>query len=159
MKKLAFLAVIAVLAFSCGTPKTVVETKKVLKGYWSLDDITYSEAGTFTVQLLNDTSRECFAGSTWRFIPNNNTGNYNIDNSNCPSGERYFIFAIQEIDQTTGLYDFLLKPTDEKKKSADGKGFRLRLARMTNNNMVWEQTVSLEGKPFTISMNFSKIQD
>ncbi len=159
MKKLAFLSVIAVLAFSCGTPKTVVETKKVLKGYWSLDDITYSEAGTFTVQLLSDTSRECFEGSTWRFIPNNNTGNYNIDNSNCPSGDRYFIFAIQEIDQTTGLYDFLLKPTDEKKRSPDGKGFRLRLARMTNNNMVWEQTVSLEGKPFTISMNFSKIQE
>lgn len=159
MKKLALLSVIAVLAFSCGTPKTVIETKKVLKGYWSLDNISYSEAGTFTVQLLSDTSRECFEGSMWRFIPNNNTGNYNIDDSNCPTGERNFIFAIQEIDQTTGLYDFLLKPTDEKKRSPDGKGFRLRLAKMNNSNMVWEQTVSLEGKPFTISMNFSKVQE
>ncbi|MEM7185499.1 MAG: lipocalin family protein [Bacteroidota bacterium] len=159
MKKLALLSMLTVFALSCGTPKTVVETKKILKGYWMLDNISYSESGTFTVQLLNDTSRECFEGSMWRFIPNNNTGKYTIDDSNCPTGERNFIFAIQEIDQATGLYDFLLKPTDEKKRSADNKGFRLRLARMTGSNMVWEQTVSLEGKPFTISMNFTKAQE
>ena len=135
MKKLAIFTVLAALAFSCGTPKTVVETKKVIKGYWSLDNISYSEAGTFTVQLLNDTSRECFEGSAWRFIPNNNTGVYNINSSNCPSGERNFVFAIQEIDQTTGLYDFLLKPTNAKNKSEDNTGFRLRLAQLNNSSM------------------------
>ena len=159
MKKLAIIAVLAAFAFSCGTPKTVVETKKVIKGYWSLDNISYSEAGTFTVQLLNDTSRECFEGSSWRFIPNNNTGVYNIDNSNCPSGDRNFVFAIQEIDQTTGLYDFLLKPTNAKNKSEDNTGFRLRLAQLNNSSMKWEQTVSLEGKSFKITMNFSRIDE
>jgi hypothetical protein len=63
------------------------------------------------------------------------------------------------MDPTTGLYDFLLKPTDEKKKSADGRGFRLRLAKLNNNSMQWEQTVSLEGQPFTIYMNFSKLAE
>jgi hypothetical protein len=159
MKKIATLAIIAVFALSCGAPKTVVETKKIIKGTWSLDNISYSEAGTFTVQLLNDTSRACFEGSQWRFIPNNNTGTYAIDNSNCPTGVRNFIFAIQEIDPTTGLYDFLLKPTNAKKKSEDNTGFRLRLAQMSSSKMQWEQTVSLEGKPFTISMNFSKLED
>lgn len=159
MKKLTTIIVLAVLAFSCGTPKTVVESRKVIKGNWSLDEISYSEAGTFTVQLLNDTSRECFQGSTWRFVSNNNTGTYTIDNSNCPSGDRYFIFDIQEMDPTTGLYDFLLKPTDAKKRSEDNKGFRLRLAQLSSSRMKWEQTVSLEGKPFTISMNFSRIDD
>ena len=157
MKKVAILAVLAVFTLSCGAPKTVVETKKVLKGSWSLDNISYSESGTFTVKLLNDTSRECFEGTMWSFTPNNNTGSYTVDNSDCPTGERNFIFAIQEIDPTTGLYDLLLKPTDEKRRSADGKGFRLNLAKMTGSQMTWEQTVSLEGKPFTISMNFSKM--
>lgn len=158
MKKIMILVVLMGIAASCGTPKTVIESRKVIKGFWSLDKISYSEPGTFTVQLLNDTSRECFEGSTWRFIPNNNTGNYTIANSNCPSGERFFIFTIQEIDQSTGLYDFLLKPTNEKKKSEDNVGFRLRLAQLSESSMQWEQTVSLEGKPFTISMNFSKIE-
>lgn len=159
MKKVILLCFVAALVLSCGTPKTVSASKKVMKGYWSLDNISYSESGTFTVKLLNDTSRECFQGSTWRFIPNNNTGIYNIDNANCPSGDRNFIFSIQEMDATSGLYDFLLKPTDEKKKSPDGKGFRLRLAQLSENSMRWEQTVSLEGQPFTISMNFSKIEE
>ncbi len=159
MKKLLAIVAFAALLFSCGTPKTVQESRKIIKGNWSLDNISYSESGTFNVQLLNDTSRECFEGSTWRFIPNNNTGNYNIDNSNCPSGDRFFIFAIQEIDPTTGLYDFLLKPTNEKKKSEDGVGFRLRLAQLSGSSMKWEQTVNLEGKPFTIYMNFSKISE
>ena len=151
--------VLAATVLSCGTPKTVLESKKVIKGYWNLDNIEYSEAGTFTVKLLNDTSRECFVGSEWRFISNNNEGSYTIDNSNCPSGKRDFIFTIQEVNKENGLFDFLLKPTDAKHKSADGTGFRLKLARLSDSSMRWEQTVSLEGKPFTISMNFSKISE
>lgn len=159
MKKTILLAVLAAVLFACGTPKTVQKSKKVIKGYWSLDEITYSESGTFNIQLLSDTSKECFEGSNWRFIPNNNTGNYEITDGNCPTGTRHFIFAIQEVDPTSGLYDFILKPTDEKKKSAEGKGFRLKLARLNNNSMQWEQTVSLDGKPFTIYMNFSKMSE
>ena len=159
MRKTILLAILAAVVFSCGTPKTVQESRKIIKGYWSLDNISYSEAGTFNVTLLNDTSRECFEGSNWRFIPNNNTGVYSIDNGNCPTGDRNFIFAIQEIDPNTGLYDFLLKPTDAKKKSENNLGFRLRLAQLNGSSMKWEQTVNLDGKPFTIFMNFSKISE
>ena len=56
-----------------------------------------------------------------------------------------------------GLYDFLLKPTDAKHRSDKNKGFRLRLAQLDESSMKWEQTVDLEGKPFKINMNFSKI--
>jgi len=151
--------VLAATVLSCGTPKTVLESKKVIKGNWTLDNITYSEAGTFNVKLLNDTSKECFEGSTWKFISNNNEGSYIINNGDCPTGERDFIFTIQEVNKESGLFDFLLKPTDAKHKSADGTGFRLKLVRLSDSSMRWEQTVSLEGKPFTISMNFSKISE
>jgi hypothetical protein len=158
MKKLPLLIAIVAILVSCGTPKTVIESKKVLKGYWTLDDISYSEKGTFNITVFNDTSKECFEGSTWRFIPNNNSGLYTINSSDCPTGDRDFIFAIQEIDQSTGLYDFLLKPTNQKHKSEDNKGFRLRLAQLNDGSMRWEQTVNLDGKPFTINMNFSKTE-
>jgi Lipocalin-like domain len=159
MKRLAIFAVLTAFTFSCGTPKTVVEAKKVIKGYWSLDDISYSESGTFTVQLLNDTSRECFEGSTWRFIPNNNTALYTINNSDCPTGDRHFIFIIQEVDANTGLYEFFLKPTNAKYKSEDNAYFRMQLVQLSGSSMKWEQSVTLEGMPFTISMNFSKIAE
>ncbi|QNJ98781.1 lipocalin family protein [Constantimarinum furrinae] len=159
MKKIIMLAVLAATVLACGTPKTVQESRKVIKGYWSLDNISYNRSGTFNVTLFNDTSKECFEGSSWRFIPNNNTGVYTVNNSNCPSGDRNFIFDIQEVDPTTGLYDFLLKPTNAKGKSEDNSGFRLRLTRLNESSMQWEQTVTLEGSPFKITMNFSKINE
>lgn len=161
MRKIFLLASLAMFTFSCGTPKTVIQSKKVLKGYWSLDAITYDEAGTFNVTFFNDTSKECLEGSSWRFIPNNNSGLYTIEDTNCPTGDRNFIFAIQEMDQATGLYDFLLKPTTRAGKPNKGSsvGFRLRLAQLSESNMRWEQTVTLDGSPFKINMNFSKIEE
>ena len=159
MKKLAIFAILAAITFACGTPKTVVETKKVIKGYWSLDDISYSESGTFAVQLLNDTSRECFDGSRWRFIPNNNTALYTINNTDCPSGDRHFIFIVQEVNATSGLYEFFLKPTNAKHKSEDNAYFRMQLVQMSGSSMKWEQSVTFEGMPFIITMKFSKIAE
>ncbi len=156
MKKFLILTIVAAFSFACGTPKTVQESQKVIKGYWTLDDISYDAAGTFNVTLFNDSSSECMEGSTWRFIPNNNTGNYTIENASCQTGQRFFRFDIQQIDKSTGLYDFTLKPTNEKYKSDDKSGFRLRLAQLTDSSMIWEQTVTLEGKPFKITMQFSK---
>ncbi|MFA5297025.1 MAG: lipocalin family protein [Lutibacter sp.] len=159
MKKLIVFVILASLVISCGTPKTVIQSKKVIKGYWALSQISYSESGTFDVTLFNDVSKDCFVGSTWRFIPNNNTGIYTINDAQCAPGDRNFNFTIQEIDATTGYYDFLLKPTDAKHKSADNTGFRLQLTQLTETTMVWEQTVSVDGKPFKINMNFNKINE
>ena len=156
MKKIIVFVILASMVISCGTPKTVIQSKKVIKGYWTLNDISYSETGTFNVTLLNDAPKVCFEGSTWRFIPNNNTGIYTINNEDCVVGDRKFVFTIQEIDQTTGLYNFLLKPTNKKYKSDDNKGFRLNLTQLSETTMQWEQTVLLDGKPFNIYMNFLK---
>ena len=155
--KNTIVLILTITFLSCGASKTVRDSKKVIKGNWALNSINYSEGGTYNVNLLNDVSKECFEGSTWQFIPNNNTGIYNISESACNSGERNFIFTIQEVDEVTGLYDFLLKPTDVKGKSETNKGFRLKLAAISDTAMQWQQTVNVEGQPFTISMNFTKL--
>jgi len=160
MKKIAALIILVSLILSCGTPKTVIQSKKVIKGDWVLNEVSYSESGTYNVSLLNDVSKECFEGSTWHFVPNNFTGNYNISGSNCSSGERFFRFNIQEVDSETGLYAFLLKPTNERYKSDEyNRGFKLKLAQLSDLSMIWEQTLSVEGNPFTISMKFSKVDN
>ncbi|WP_104734898.1 lipocalin family protein [Hanstruepera ponticola] len=156
MRKLMIL-ILTVTLFSCGSSKTVRDSKKVIKGEWVLNSINYSEAGTFNVTLLDDASKKCFEYSTWRFIPNNNTGIYTINDSSCEQGDRYFVFTIQEVNEQTGLYDFLLKPTNEKGKSETNKGFRMRLSAISETSMQWQQTVYVEGDPFTITMNFNKL--
>ncbi|MEL0455170.1 lipocalin [Flavobacteriaceae bacterium SZ-1-7] len=155
MKKLLLLLV-TISVLSCGASKTVRDSKKVIKGNWVLNKIDYSQLGTYNVKLLNDESKDCFVGSSWQFVPNNNTGIYTINNSQCSIGDRYFVFTIDEVNKETGLYDFLLKPTDEKYKSETKQGFRLSLVQLSDSNMQWEQTVNVEGKPFTITMNFIK---
>ncbi len=155
MKKAIFLLAVFIMA-GCGASKTVRTSKKVIKGNWTLNTVNYDTSGTLKVNLLNDTSSRCFEGSTWQFIPNNNSGTYTISNGSCNNGDRHFIFTIDEVDQTTGLYDFLLKPTNEKGKSETNKGFRLRLTQLSDASMQWQQSVNVNGKPFNISMNFSK---
>lgn len=155
MKNLILL-VFSICLLSCGGSKTVRDSKKVIKGDWTLSSINYSEAGTYNTTLFNDASKTCFEGSTWQFIPNNNTGLYTINNLDCSMGERYFVFTIQEIDETTGLYDFLLKPTNKKGKSETNQGFRLKLNALSDTNMQWQQTVMVDNKPFKIIMNFTK---
>lgn len=156
MKKLILSMAIFAMVLSCGTSKTVRTSKKVIKGDWVLSSITYNQAGTYNTTLLNDASKACFEGSTWQFIPNNNTGVYTINGSNCSTGERNFVFTIQEVNAETGLYDFLLKPTNEKHKSETNQGFRLTLSALSDTTMQWQQMVNVSGSSLTINMNFTK---
>lgn len=156
MKKIITICLLTLIFFSCGGTKTVRQSKKVIKGNWVLNQVTHNETGNYNISLLNDATQACFEGSNWQFIPNNNSGNYSLSSGNCDNLQRFFIFTIQEIDPATGLYNFILKPTDNKRKSATNHGFRLKLTQLSETNMQWQQTVSVSGKPFTLNMNFIK---
>ena len=148
---------VSILLASCGPSKTVIGAKKTLKGEWVLNDIAYDQIGTFEVTLFKDASAACLTGSTWKFVPNNYSGMYNVNAAECVStGARNFLWTIPEPD-ANGEYNFMLKPVDEKKKSVDNAGFKLTLAYLDETSMTWTQTVSLEGKPFMITMKFNKL--
>ena len=143
MKKVLFLLMLGLSVAACKTQGTIAQStqgtrqaNKVIKGEWILSSVTYSEKGKYEITLLNDTSKECFEG--------------------CAAGYRHFIFTLQEVDKSSGYYDFLLKPTNEKYQSETNAGVRLHLAYLSENEMRWEQTVRVDGKPFVISMNFTK---
>ncbi|TYP75240.1 lipocalin family protein [Aquimarina intermedia] len=160
MKKILLLTLVALAVISCSpTQRTINSAKKTLKGSWSLDNISYSRSGIFEVTLYDDASAECLTGSTWRFIPNNNTGTYDVNRDACMQmGARNFRWTIPTPD-ANGVYSFMFKPINEKKKSINNnKGYRMTLESLDETTMTWTQTVSLEGKPFVITMNFNKIQ-
>lgn len=157
MKKIVYISITILIVLSCSTNKVIKESRKSLKGYWNLNTVSYSESGIYNVTLFNDVSSECIAGSTWRFIPNNNFGNYEITASDCNSGVRYFVWDIQDSSGDASNYDILLKPTDAKMKSImNNKGFRIRVSYLSDTELTMSQTVQSDGKPFTITMNFSK---
>lgn len=151
MKKLIMLIFVATL-FSCGASKTVRTKEKTIKGNWVLNKITYSKTGDYNVTLFNDTTKECLEGSTWKFVPNNNSGTYAVNGVNCIAGDRDFIFVIQEINEASGYYDFLLKP----KNNESNLGYRVELTQLDAYSMKWQQNLNVNGTPFIINMNFTK---
>jgi hypothetical protein len=151
MKKILIL-IFSLTLFSCGASKHVRSKEKTIKGNWVLNKITYSKTGDYNVTIFNDASKECLEGSTWKFVSNNNTGVYTINKENCITGPREFIFVIQEINETSGYYDFLLKP----KNNENNVGFRTELSQLSETNMQWQQNLTVDGTPFIINMNFIK---
>ncbi len=164
MKSFLLLAVSFLFVLSCGTPKVASDTKeatteaatKVIIGDWGLNSIKYSDGGDFLISIFNDTSKECFKGSNWNFVPSENSGSYTINKNDCPNGERTFRFITNEADPSSGFYDFHLKLTGEKHKSDRSASFKMHLLKLTKSAMTWEQTVTIEGMNVAIKMNFSK---
>lgn len=160
MKKIfILLAAVALLASCGGTSKVAKEARKTFDGQWTLTSVTYpNNPGQFNVTLFNEAQASCFENSTWDFVSNNNRGTYTVSGTGCDGEANYFIWSIDEENTPQGIYDFLLKPTNEDYKSTTGnEGFRLNLQSLTDTNMTWSQTVSLDGSPFTINMNFTKL--
>ncbi len=143
---------VSLIMFSCGASKNVRSKEKTIKGNWILNKITYSKTGSYNVTMFNDATKECLEGSSWKFVPNNNTGVYSINKGNCVSGNREFVFVIQEINETSGYYDFLLKP----KNNENNIGFRVELSQLSETSMQWQQNLTVDGVPFIINMNFIK---
>lgn len=158
MKKTIFLGLILLFAVACGPGKVAKEARATFDGGWVLTDVTYpNNSGEFNVTLLNDVSAECMENSTWDFVSNNNRGSYTVVGADCDSGERNFIWSIDDANAQADSYDFLLKPTDDNYDSTTGdQGFRMNLVSLSGSSMIWEQTVTLEGSPFVIRMNFNK---
>jgi len=160
MKKLIYpvLVIVSMLFLgSCSSTKTVRQAEKTLKGNWTLTNVTYSEIGTFDVQLYGDANASCFEGSSWQFVPNNNTATYQLNGASCESELRNVKWTIPTSENST--YYFMMKPvpTGVKAKKVTS-GFRTELKTLTETSMVWNQKINFEGKPFTISMNFIKNQ-
>ncbi len=160
MKKIfILLATIGLLASCGGTSKVAKEARKSFDGQWTLTSVTYpNNPGQFNVTLFNEAQASCFENSNWDFVSNNNRGTYTVSGTGCDGETNQFIWSIDEENTPEGIYDFLLKPTNEDYKSTTGnEGFRLNLQSLTDTNMTWSQTVSLDGSPFTIKMNFTKL--
>lgn len=157
MKKIALMLFMLSILVSCGTSAVVKEANATMKGDWVLNSITYPGNETaLKVTLFNDVSSECLENSRWNFISNNHTGSYVPFGMNCGNDPRFFRWSIKEVNAAAGNYDFMLKPTDADFKSATDEGFRINLTNLDENQMVWEQTITFEGEPFTIRMNFIK---
>ncbi|TXK70983.1 lipocalin family protein [Mesonia sp. HuA40] len=158
MNRIVILLISALLLQACGTTKVERQAERTFKGDWTLTDISYpGSSGFVDVNLFQDAKANCFRGSNWSFVSNNNQGQYSLSGANCEQEIREIVWTVEETDENSGLYYFTLKVLKDGQKARFVKtGFKLRLTQLSESNMTWEQTVSFEGKPFVIRMDFVK---
>jgi hypothetical protein len=158
MKRILFIPIICILLACGSSQRAVKEVERTLKGEWTVESVDIDTELPLSIKLFNDAGLDCFTGSNWKFVANNNSGKYKLSGFDCDHEERYFIFTVEKMnDGISG--DILLKPVDAKGDSQNNnKGFRITVNYLDDNTMTWRQYVNYGGRRISIDMNFKSTQ-
>ncbi|AYN68131.1 hypothetical protein D1013_12485 [Euzebyella marina] len=143
---------------SCSLSKEVRQQRDTINGTWVLNDVSYEgEQGDYKAKLFNDADAYCFEGSTWYFLENNSTGNYNINSSTgaCPSGVRNIRWSV--VENEAGADRLQFKYIDEKKKDINGRtGYGMDIVSLSSASMTLKSNVNVNGSPIAVVYTFNK---
>ncbi|WP_124980523.1 lipocalin family protein [Nonlabens xiamenensis] len=159
MKKSIFGIVLSLFLISCGSTTNAVKQKeRTVRGNWTIQSVTYDGVEDAETILLQDVSADCFEGSDWYFVANNNRGTYTINDINCNTGERKFIWTVP------GNEDFvegnlLIKVTGDDYKSETNAGYSVQVSNLSEYAMTWTIPASIYGKSINVNMNFIKVSE
>ncbi|WP_378174198.1 lipocalin [Aquimarina sp. SS2-1] len=154
------LVILCVFFCSCGASDQLTRAaESSINGVWILKEVNFDteSKGTYTVTILDNIPLRCIENTNWEFISNNNTGSYALSGSACnKTGIYNFIWSVPK--EMYGFnHSILLKPVNAKMKSEiNNKGYRMQLFELAENRMTWGYDMIVNGKKFTIKLNFDK---
>lgn len=157
MKKGIILSSIAALGIlsSCSTTKAIVNTETQVRGDWTVTDVQLQgTTGTVAATVFDEAPYECYRGSQWHLIQNNNSGTYTLTGgANCPSGTNSIKWTITD-DGASKYFNF--KRVNNEKAKNVLSGYRMRIQNVSDTQMTLVQDVSFEGKLINIVYYLSK---
>lgn len=150
IKKILFVAIAVLLLHSCAsTVNTKSQTQ--LKGDWTITDVKYMNASGLIIKTFDLADAMCFEGSTWKFIPNNNSGNFSItEGEDCPASTSNIKWSI------TPENKFMFKYVDGVKAKEVTTGYALTIQNQTENSFELIQDIPYEGRMVQIMYTFTK---
>lgn len=156
MKKIIFLLSVTFLVFSCKT-QSVTNTKldnkseRIIKGNWTISAVTYSGSEYFKVNSFDIADSNCFIGSNWKFISNNNKGNMTLTDANCPS----FTSEITWFINKEGQFVMKILSAGEKAKKVR-EGYVLNIANQTETSFQLLDKIQVGNKLTDVVYQFQK---
>jgi hypothetical protein len=156
MKKIIFLTAIALVLFSCKTAsitnaKTDRSAQVALKGNWVISSVTYPGSEYIKVNSFQLADSQCFVGSAWKFVSNNNKGTMALTKFDCPvfsSPIKWYINADGE---------FILKVLDAGEKAKKVRdGYVLYVANQTETSFQLIDKINVGGKLTDVVYQFQK---
>lgn len=156
MKKILLIATLSFLVFACKT-QSVTPTKLDrksqvdIKGNWTITSVEYPAKDMFKVNSFGIADSQCFVGSTWKFISNNNKGDMNIAAANCTAFSSPITWFVNREGQ------FILKVLSAGEKAKKVRdGYVLMVANQTETSFQLVDKINVGNKPTDVVYTFTK---
>ena len=155
MKKFILLTALAVLILSCKS-KSATETsldsktQVAMKGNWIIASVTYPSSNVIKVTSFDTADSQCFVGSKWKFVSNNNKGNVSLNSPKCTSYSTPITWFVNKDGQ------FVMKILDESKARKVKDGYVLKVANLTDNSFQLIDQINVAGKATDVVYQFNR---
>ena len=155
MKKVLLTGMIGTLfAVSCSSANQAQNARAdfmKLKGSWEISSVDY-EKGYKIKPFDEGADAQCFVGSQWNLVPNNNTGSYSLSGGgDCPTVTRAIKFDVSKDKE----FSFKVIDAGVKAKNVTA-GYVLDFQNQTPTSFTLVQNVPFEGKILKVYYNFTK---
>ncbi len=156
MKKAMLLFAMSVFLLSCKSQsvtstKVDNKTERAIKGNYSITSVTYPGSDVIKVSSFSLADSQCFVGSTWKFVSNNNKGVMALTNPNCPTFESPITWFINK----EGQFVMKVLAAGEKAKKVR-EGYILNVANVTETSFQLLDRIDVGGKLTNVTYQFQK---
>lgn len=155
MKKVLLTGMIGTLfAVSCSSANQAQNARAdfmKLKGSWEISSVDYDKQ--YKIKPFDEgADAQCFVGSQWNLVPNNNTGSYALaGGGDCPTITRAIKFDVSKDKE----FSFKVIDAGVKAKNVT-VGYVLDFQNQTPTTFTLVQNVPFEGKILKVYYNFTK---
>ena len=154
MKKISVLFILTLFLIGCKTntaTKLDNKTEVALKGNWNITSVTYPNQAYIKVTSFDIADSQCFVGSNWSFVSNNNKGQMSLSKAGC--GE--FSSPITWFINKDGNFVFKILSTGEKAKNVKD-GYVLKVANLTASSIQLIDNISVGNNLVEVVYQFQK---
>ncbi|HEX5743556.1 MAG TPA: hypothetical protein VFY09_06615 [Flavobacteriaceae bacterium] len=153
MKNTIFFAVLLLFVLGCKTQQATQldnKTESMIKGNWTITAVIFSGSDYFKVTSFELADSNCFVGSTWKFVSNNNKGEMKLNAEECPS----FASPITWFINKEG--NFVMKILNNEKAKKVNEGYILKVANLTENSFELIDKINVAGQWKDLTYQFEK---
>lgn len=156
MRKLLLLSALTIFFVSCkskSVTNTAVDnkTERMMKGDWTISSVSYIGLEYIKVQSFGLADSQCFEGSKWKLISNNNKGEMALTKGDCMAFSSPISWFVNKEGQ------FVLKVLNAGEKAKKVRdGYILDVANQTETSFQLIDMVTIGGKSTNVVYQFQK---
>lgn len=155
MKKIILVCLLSVFVICCksnSATSTKLDNKSevAIKGNWTIASVNYLGSDVIKVTSFDLFDSKCFVGSTWKFISNNNKGNFALNSTKCTAYSTPITWFINKDGE------FVLKILDEAKAKRVKSGYVLKVANQTQSSFQLIDKIDVAGKMTDVVYQFQR---